>query len=804
MADSLHIEAANALEEAVASGAMRLPSVTDSELADAGEEFVLETEIRVIEEDIERENLTAADDATAALEAADIEAEAALVAAEESVAAELAGLATAEQNEATLALEGAIASGMIGGTTREIDEAGEEFVLEMVRADSNPDATRTSTMGNGAPASTTAAAASQGTRRRPAPPITPAPSITPSSASTTTARATLQQLGFSADVVAAVLNTPGALPTSDEALLDLALAVVSARERGAVTLATLAAQAPSPAASATVTAPAAPTAALTTPTALSPSPPQPPPQPGSHLSIAMNTGQFTIHPSSTATAVSTFAGSGGAAGAGAAAVAAGEVAAAATAAAAVAASKSTSKPASKDGAGPLVGTSFAENIARYQELRALEPAPVFVKVPVQRGVKVLGELIDLTGKHNAAIVGGAARWMLSPHGSPSPADDVDIFCKTVADADGLFAALTERHGYACKTRTKVNLDLTYCCQHCPASLFVNDLHATVTAAMLHEIFNPVGPIVSIDVCRDAITRKSRGYAYVNYAERCDAVTALHSLNGVEIGGRPCRIKVSQRHVAPAERHAAPGGSACAHAVGSIIMKNLDTGIDAKALKETFAAFGEVTSSKIIADSTGGPHNVGYVHFAEQASADVAVQKVDGMLLNGIVVDARHDLMGTAAEKIQLILPRKSKYMRCGASTLEEQLSFMDFTVSRVAMLDRATGLADADFVKDETKQDLVIRHIVVSRILYKFGNAPTITIITIALSLARARSPPPPPSFFCHTLSVRPGIVLTFCFNNALSLSFPTSGSDHVSETNSKICEKGIHRPKLGDLEAVY
>ena len=59
MTDSLHIEATAALEEAVASGAMRRPSVTDSELADAGEEFVLETEIRIIEDEIELENLTA-------------------------------------------------------------------------------------------------------------------------------------------------------------------------------------------------------------------------------------------------------------------------------------------------------------------------------------------------------------------------------------------------------------------------------------------------------------------------------------------------------------------------------------------------------------------------------------------------------------------------------------------------------------------------------------------------------------------------------------------------------------------------
>lgn len=45
-------------------------------------------------------------------------------------------------------------------------------------------------------------------------------------AAETAAKATLTQLGFGAAVVAAVLSKPGPLPTSDDALVDLALAVV--------------------------------------------------------------------------------------------------------------------------------------------------------------------------------------------------------------------------------------------------------------------------------------------------------------------------------------------------------------------------------------------------------------------------------------------------------------------------------------------------------------------------------------------------------------------------------------------------
>lgn len=197
-----------------------------------------------------------------------------------------------------------------------------------------------------------------------------------------------------------------------------------------------------------------------------------------------------------------------------------------------------------------------------------------------------------------------------------------------------------------------------------ASLYVGELDPSVTEAMLFELFNMIGHVASIRVCRDAVTRRSLGYAYVNYHNRADAERALDSLNYTNIKGRSCRIMWSQRD--PALRKTG---------AGNIFIKNLDTSIDHKVLHDTFSAFGNILSSKV-ATENGVSKGYGFVHYESPEAADAAIQAVNGMLLNDKKVFVGHHV--ARKERESKVEEMKKNFTNVYVKNLDQAVTLDEF------------------------------------------------------------------------------------------------------------------------------
>jgi len=235
-----------------------------------------------------------------------------------------------------------------------------------------------------------------------------------------------------------------------------------------------------------------------------------------------------------------------------------------------------------------------------------------------------------------------------------------------------------------------------------ASLYVGELAEEITEAQLFEKFSAVGPVLSIRVCRDVISRKSLGYAYVNFQQPRDAERAIEEMNFTELKNKNMRIMWSQRD--PSLRRSG---------VGNIFLKNLDKSIDNKAIYDTFSAFGTILSCKVSLDDKGNSKCYGFVHFDSEESGNSAIANVNGMLLNGKKVYVGKFI--PRAERLKEMGEKAKNYTNVYVKNLPEDFDdaklyeifkpYGNITSHTVALNDDSTKSKGFGFVAFETNSE---------------------------------------------------------------------------------------------------
>ncbi|KAL7616563.1 hypothetical protein Lser_V15G01389 [Lactuca serriola] len=159
-----------------------------------------------------------------------------------------------------------------------------------------------------------------------------------------------------------------------------------------------------------------------------------------------------------------------------------------------------------------------------------------------------------------------------------------------------------------------------------SSLYAGDLHPDITDNELYHLFSMIGPVYSVRICRDRFSRKSLGYAYINFYLHSHAAVALSRLNHFELRGQPIRLMWCQRD--PLTRKTG---------VANLFVKNLDPFVTDAKLEKIFGKFGRIHSSKIAKDDNGNSKGFGFVQFDSEESANDALTALDGTTFEGKII-----------------------------------------------------------------------------------------------------------------------------------------------------------------------
>ncbi|KAF9535439.1 hypothetical protein CPB83DRAFT_753993 [Crepidotus variabilis] len=77
--------------------------------------------------------------------------------------------------------------------------------------------------------------------------------------------------------------------------------------------------------------------------------------------------------------------------------------------------------------------------------------------------------------------------------------------------------------------------------HGSMQLYVGSLHFNLTESDIRQVFEPFGELDFVDLHRDPMTGRSKGYAFIQYKRGEDAKMALEQMEGFELAGRTLRV-----------------------------------------------------------------------------------------------------------------------------------------------------------------------------------------------------------------------------------------------------------------------
>ncbi|GLC42235.1 hypothetical protein PLESTB_000645800 [Pleodorina starrii] len=182
--------------------------------------------------------------------------------------------------------------------------------------------------------------------------------------------------------------------------------------------------------------------------------------------------------------------------------------------------------------------------------------------------------------------------------------------------------------------------------------FAYNLNLKADERDIYQLFSKVGKVVDIKLITDKTTKRSKGFAYIEFS-KVEEVIAAVALTGTVFMGQAIMVKSSEheKNLAwEAQQQAKQSQLKAATLLGAagvtgpndtlpvgpckLYVANLNAAIGEADVQQLFAPFGQIDSVQLVRDATGRSQGYGYITYANVLDATKAVEHWNGRVVAG--------------------------------------------------------------------------------------------------------------------------------------------------------------------------
>ncbi|EFJ41426.1 hypothetical protein VOLCADRAFT_84128 [Volvox carteri f. nagariensis] len=210
--------------------------------------------------------------------------------------------------------------------------------------------------------------------------------------------------------------------------------------------------------------------------------------------------------------------------------------------------------------------------------------------------------------------------------------------------------------------------------------FAYNLNLKADERDIYQLFSKVGKVVDIKLITDKTTKRSKGFAYIEFS-KVEEVIAAVALTGTVFMGQAIMVKSSEH-----EKNLAWVSTYLASLLGAagvtgpndtlpvgpckLYVANLNAAIAEADVQQLFAPFGQIDNVQLVRDATGRSQGYGYVTYANVLDATKAVEHWNGRVVAGSALKVSVSSKGSCIRFFGIT--RTVLLLRCRVGELDEE------------------------------------------------------------------------------------------------------------------------------------